>query len=416
MNIHFERGRLLLAQRRIDEAEKEFKQALSVDPHNALALALLAECYLDTKRFEEALELSQQAIGKGPTNPFLQYTLARAYFYNKKLKEARQAIQAGLNLNPNDADFFYLDAHIAFYEEKWEEALSSAEQGLAVDPEHVNLINLRAQALIKLNRKEEASQTLDFALHKAPEDSFSHANKGWVAIEQGKYEEAVNYFKEALRLNPQSEFAQAGLKEAIKAKNILYRYILKYFLWVGKMNQQGRWGFIIGIYIIYRIILWVAETNPQLAPLLYPIVFFYILFAFSSWIALPVSNLFLRLHPLGKYALTDDEILGSNIVGTLAVAAIGSLSVFYFGGLEFFLILGAFFALMLIPVGGIFGVTQGGKARKQLTIYTLVLAAIGLSVLFIPAIASTTILLFLVGIFAYGWVANYLISKDAKEF
>ena len=401
MNIHLERGRLLLTQRRTAEAEKEFRQALANDPHNPIVLALLAECYLDSKRFAEALELSQQAVGMGPTNPFLQYTLARAFFYNKNTVKAREAIHEGLRLNPYDADFFYLDAHIYFYEEKWEACLSAAEKGLEINPESVNLINLRAQALIKLNRKKEAAQTLDFALHKAPEDSFSHANKGWVAIEQDQYEVAIRHFREALRLNPESEFARAGLKEAIKAKNVFYRYILKYFLWIGKMNQRGRWIFIIGIYVIYRIILEIAQNYPQLANLLYPIIFAYILFAFSSWIALPVSNLFLRLHPLGKYALTEDEIKGSNIVGSLGVAAIGSLLVFYFRGIDFFLFSGAYFALMLIPVGGVFGTESTGKARKQLTLYTFALAAVGLIALFVPTIGSWAVLLFLFGIFAY---------------
>jgi tetratricopeptide (TPR) repeat protein len=416
MNIHLERGRLLMAQRRMTEAEQEFKQALSFDPNNPVVMALLAECAIDARRFAEALDLSQQAIGMGPTNPFLQYTLARAYFYNKNATKAYEAIQEGLRLNPFDPDFFYLEAHIAMYEEKWDKALTAAERGLEIDPEHVNLINLRAQALIKLNRKAEAAQTLDYALHKAPEDSFSHANKGWVAIESDQYDEAISHFKEALRLNPESEFAKAGLKESIKAKNILYRYILKYFLWIGKMNQQGRWLFIIGIYILYRIILEVARANPSLAPLLYPLVFVYVLFAFSSWIALPVSNLFLRLHPLGKYALTNDEIKGSNLVGTLGMAAISCLAIYFFGKAEFFLLLGAYFALMLIPIGGLYGVSANGSARKNLRFYTIALAIVGLGAIFIPAISSWAVIAFLLGIFAYGWVANYLISKDAKEF
>ena len=415
MEYHLQRGQLLLRQQRYTEAEKEFKQALSKHPDNPYAMAFLAECYLETSRYPEALQLAESAVGIDPEIPFLYYSLARAYLYNKKTDKAREAIKEGLYLRPGDADFFLLLSNVEFYEENWKAALEATEQGLELDPENVHLVNMRAQCLVKLNRQEEASETLDFALNRAPENSYSHANKGWVAIEKDQYDEAIKHFKEALRLDPTNEYAQSGLKESIKAKNILYRYILKYFLWISKMNERGRWLFIIGIYVLYRVILNLARNNPSLAPLLYPLVVAYIIFAFSSWIAVPVSNLFLRFHPLGKYALTEDEILGSNIVGLLGAGAILSLLTFYFTDISILLLLGAYMGIMLIPVGGLFGVDATGKARRYLTLYTLALAGAGALAIFVPGMGTAAIV-FLIGVFAYGWVANYLIQKDAKEF
>ena len=63
MNIHLERGKLLLTQNRSSEAEKEFKQALAADPNNAIAMALLAECYIDAQKYAEALEMSSESSG-----------------------------------------------------------------------------------------------------------------------------------------------------------------------------------------------------------------------------------------------------------------------------------------------------------------------------------------------------------------
>lgn len=415
MDHHFERGRLLLSQNRFQEAEKELKQALNQQPNNPYAMALLAECYIETSRYPEALQLAQTAVGIEPEIPFLYYSLARAYFFNKQMNKSREAIRGGLQLRPNDADFFLLGANIEYYEEKWQAALDLTEKGLELDPESVSLVNMRAQCLVKLNRQEEAAATLDYALNKAPENSYAHANKGWVAIENDNYKEAVTHFKEALRLNPTNEYAKSGLKESIKAQNILYRYILKYFLWMNKMNERGRWLFIIGIYVLYRILIGLAESNPSLAPLLYPLIIAYIIFAFSSWIAVPVSNLFLRFHPLGKFALDEDEILGSNIVGILGASAIALLLGFYFTKMELLLYLGAYFGIMLIPVGGLFGVNATGKARRYLVYYTLILAALGALAVFIPQMSMAAIL-FLLGIFGYGWVANYLMQKDSKEF
>ncbi|MCB0546309.1 MAG: tetratricopeptide repeat protein [Phaeodactylibacter sp.] len=415
MNIHLERGKLLLAQNRLAEAEREFKEALAQQPNDGYTMAWLAECYLNGKRFAEALQVSESAMRFAPNDSFLLYTLARSYFYNKRTKEARETAARALSLNPNDPDFFLLLAHIEFYEENWQKALDTAEQGLALDAENVNLINLRTQALVKLNRKSEAAATIDYALYHAPEDSYSHANKGWVAIEQSNYEQAFGHFREALRLDPNNGFARTGLKEAIKARNWLYRGVLKYFLWIGKMNQQGRWVFIIGIYILYRILIEVAENSPSLAPFLYPFIGLYILLAFSSWIAMPVSNLFLRLHPLGRYALEEDELKASTIIGLLGAGSVISLLAWWLTSMDMLLYLGIYLLLLLLPVGGLFSVDAQGKARKQLSYYTYTLAAVGL-VAVLTSGMNILAILFLLGVFAYSWVANYLIGKDAREF
>lgn len=415
MNIHLERGKLLLAQNRLAEAEREIKEALSQQPDDAYAMAWLAECYLNGKRFGEALQVSEAAMRFEPDNGFLLYTLARSYFYNQRAKEAREVVSRALRLDPNDPDFFLLLAHIEFYEENWQKALDSAEQGLQLDAGNVNLINIRTQALVKLNRKAEAAATIDYALHHAPEDSYSHANKGWVAIEQNQYGQAFGHFREALRLDPTNGYARSGLKEAIKARNWLYRGVLKYFLWLSKMNQQGRWIFIIGIYIFYRILVEVAEKSPSMAPFLYPFIGLYILFAFSSWIAMPVSNLFLRLHPLGRYALDEDELRASTTVGLLGAGALVSLLAWAFSGVAMLLYLGIYLLLLLLPVGGLFSVDAAGKARKQLSYYTYSLAGVGLLAVLTSGMNILAII-FLLGIFAYSWVANYLIGKDAREF
>ena len=416
MNIHLERGKLLLAQNRLDEAERELKQALTKSPNDGYAMAWLAECYLSAKRFDEALELSQRAMGFSPNTPFLQYTLARAYFYNRRTKEARDTIKQALQQNPADPDFFLLLAHVAFYEEKWQEALDAAEQGLELDAENVNLVNIRAQALIKLNRKAEAADTIDYALHKAPENSYSHANRGWVAIEQGRFKEAQLNFREALRLEPNNEFARSGLKEAIKGTNVFYRALLKYFLWMAKMNERNRWAFIIGAYVLYRVLIAVAKNVPAIAPLLYPLIGFYILFALSSWIAVPISNLFLRLHPIGQHALNEDEKMASNIAGGLLGLALLSIVSYLLTDVQQLLFLSIVFGLLLIPAGGTFTVSEGTKARRSLTIYSLVLAGAGVAGALLPALGSWLLVVFAIGIFAYGWVANYLIGQDAKAF
>ena len=414
-NPYLERAHHLFQMDRLEEAEAEVRKALAQNPNDPMAYALLAECHIDKSEFGQALEMAKLAVSHGPNEPMFYYILGKSSFYNKDIPSARSAINEGLRLDPYNAHFFLLRSQIAFYQQDWELALTEADRGLELDPENVNLVNQRAQALIKLNRKDDASTTMDYALHKAPESSHSHANKGWVAIERDEYDSAVASFLEALRLDPGNDFAREGLKEAIKGKNPIYRIILKYFLWMNKLQEKYQWGFIIGIYLLYRLALSLARNNPALAPFLYPFIVLYVLFAFSTWIAQPVSNLFLRLHPIGKHALNDDEKLGSNLTGLAALICILSFVFYFLTGNERGFLAGIVAGIMMIPIGGAFTIPPQNKARKGLVIYAVILGLAGTLWVIFPQITAA-IIIFGIGIFAYGWVVNYLISKSNKEF
>jgi len=410
MDLEIEKAKLLLEKGRNTEAKKAAQKAIANNPENFMGYLILAASEINLDEYKIALEHATEAVKLKPDYSFSYLILGRALFYNKKLREAQAAIRTGLNIEPYESGFYRLKSQIAFYEEHWEMALKEAEAGLEIEPEDMGLLNLRTRALVKLNRQSQASETIDFALHNAPENSYSHANKGWVEVEQDKYDSAIGSFKEALRLNPTNEYARSGLKEAIKGKNILYRGVLKYFLWMNKLTEQYRWGVIIGAYALYRILGNVAENLPSLRIFIYPVLGLYILFVFSSWIGKPVANFFLRFHPLGKIALDDDEKLASNLVGTVLVLAIIILLIGWFlpnlypsGDLTF---LGMLTLGMLIPIGGTFTVPPESQSRKNLKMITIGLAICIILGFFFSL--TPFYMIYGLGIFGFGWIGNGL--------
>ena len=415
MAIYLERGKILLQQNRVELAKAEFQKELTSNPQSAYAMGLLALCYSKEKENNKAIQLVEQAIGLDPNDIYLFYLQANIYLHANQIAKAKKAADEGLLLNPNTPALFYVKGTIALLEDNWEEALKQAEQGLEIDPEDVDLVNLRARSLIQLNRRPEANATLDYALHKSPENPLAHTNKGWVAIENDNFDKAVLHFKEALRLDPTFEFAKTGLKEAIKSKNILYRYVLKFFLWTSKMTDKARWQFIIGAYVIYYIFIQLAENYASLAPFLYPFIAAYIIMAFSSWISAPVSNAFLRFHPLGKLALSDDEKFASNVVCIFIVTGIIFIVAYLFTGIERAVLFGGWCMLMLIPLGGMFSIPKIIDTRRYLVYYTFLLGTIGFAFVIFPGI-DILLYTFAAGIFFYGWVANYLMMKASKQF
>jgi hypothetical protein len=52
-----------------------------------------------------------------------------------------------------------------------------------------------------------------------------------------------------------------------------------------------------------------------------PLIIAYIVFAWFTWLAQPVFNLLLRLHPLGKHALSVDQWRETNWIGLVVATA-----------------------------------------------------------------------------------------------
>ena len=419
-NPYFQRARILYEQQRFSDAEKELRAALSQNPNDLEANNLLAFVFADQGKKTESLEAAERTVSLAPDWGFAWYTFAYANWIQSKKgssDKALDAINQAILLSPLSANFHYMKGEILFAKGNWQEALDGATEALSLEADNVSALNLRAKSLVKLNKVADANSTLDYAIHQNPENPDSHANKGWALIEKGDYDNALVHFKESLRIDPNHLWAKEGLKNAIKGKNLLYRGILKYFLWMSKQSEKNQWGFIIGAYIIYRIMIYFAQSNPALAPFIYPIIIIYVLFAFSSWIAVPLSNLFLRLHPLGKHALSSFEVLGSNLLGGFLLGGIISGISFFALGYNVLLLLAAWFLMMCLPLGGTFSGSEAREGTKKLKMLTSGIGIVGLlgiaSLVFLKneGLFNICLTIFGLSILGFSFLANYLVNR-----
>src|SRR6185436_9021657 len=113
---------------------------------------------------------------------------------------------------------------------------------------------------------------------KAPENAFTHANQGWTYLNKGEPKKALEHFRESLRLDPANEWARHGIVEALKARNIIYAVMLKYFLWMARLSRGARWGIILGGYFGIQLLASMARSNPAIAPWILPLRILYITF------------------------------------------------------------------------------------------------------------------------------------------
>lgn len=322
----YQRAAILQQQGRHADAEKELRRGLSNDPHNPLLHAMLALSLSELEQYAPATEEAAAAIGLAPDLPVVHYAMAKVMIDRRRYSEALAAINEAIRLDSYDPDYFSLLSAIQIEQRQWPSALEAANKALELDPQHAGATNLRAMALVQLGRRDEAAGTLGDALSRNPENAITHANEGWRHLHEGNPTKAMEHFRESLRLDPTSEWARAGIVEALKSRNFIYRWMLAYFLWMSRLSSRTRWGIIIGGYLGYRILGQLSEANPHLWPIFVPLLSAYIAFALMTWLSAPLFNLMLRTSKFGKLVLSKEQKLTSELIGVLLMICLGSIA------------------------------------------------------------------------------------------
>lgn len=410
---------MLFAQGRYELALREFQLALADDPNDAMAHAFMALCLMQQKQYEPASRSAAQAIGAAPDLPFAHYVAASVFQERRRFKEAERAIGEAIRLDPYTAAFHGMAAMLRVAASDWNGALDRATGGLAIDPDDDMCRNARALALVKLGRVNNARTELESSLERNPENAFTHANLGWAALERGQRDQALESFREALRVDPNMEWARDGMIHSLKMRYPFYGLFLRYMLWMTRFSGRAQMGIVIGAYLGYRGIYEWSERSPEWRPWLMPLIVAYLLFAYLSWVARPITNLLLRLNRFGRAALDPNERHESNLVGAAIFGALASAGIYATTGspTAFFAIICC--AAMVIPLSRVFN-NYGGWPRTVFVLYSVGMALLGLMVVVCVAAANhlsserlaefsnSLFGVFVIGVVLSAWIANGL--------
>lgn len=404
---------ILIQQQKFAEAEKILADLLTGEANNIHYLSLLAEVFLQQNKFDQATRIIDNAIGMAPDASYLFYIKCRIAIQQDKLNEAEKHIAQAIALDPGDADYFALLANIKLARKQFEDALETANRALELDAENLLALNTRSTALNKLNRTEESYQTIQGALREDPNNAYTHSNFGWALLERGDHKKALEHFKEALTNDPTFRHAQAGMLEALKATNPIYRLFLRYSFWMSNLTAKYQWAVIIGFYVGFKFLKTLARNNETLQPYLTPLIIALAIIAFSTWVIAPISNLFLRFNKYGQLLLDKKERMSSNFVAaSLAVCLVGLVLYFVLSD-ERFLAPTVFGFAMMLPLGSMF---SPSKNKYGLLAYAIALGVIGIGAIALTfstgELFNSMTAIFVFAFVAFQWVANFMLIKE----
>lgn len=407
-----EKAHILYQQNRYQEAEKLFAELVGLEPSNATLLGMYSDVLRELDKHDLAEKTINNAIGLAPQDDSLHYRKALVEIQLDQYDAAEDCLERAININPEISGYFSAWALIKLERKRYDKALELADKALELDPEDLLGLNTRSSALLKLNKKEESSKTIEGALREDPNNAFTHSNYGWQLLEKGDHKKALEHFSEALKQDPNFTMAQAGMMQALKAKYFFYRWFLKYAFWMGNMTAKYQWFVIIGFYLAFRFLRGIADTNETLAPFIAPLLVLMGLVAFSTWIMVPVSNLFLRLNKYGQHLLKKTEKMSSNFVGISGIIFLLGIIFFFITGDMRWLPVGIFGLAMMIPLSQMFSRVKSKFLYWSYTGFLLISGLVAILTTFRTGLIvnfSSTIFLF--GIFGFQILANYLMIR-----
>jgi len=360
----WQRAVLLYQQQRWDLAERELRRLLGVEPEHAPAHALLAFVLSTLGELDEALTSARQSVTIDPEYDGGYHAIAVVQMERHQLDDAADAIGSAIELAPDDSHHFGVLAQIRFRQQRWPDALRAADEGLRRDPEDTDCLNLRSLALTKLGRRDEANATVEASLARDPDNPYTHQAQGFAMLQQGEPKRALKHFQEALRRDPTLDGARAGLVEAIKAQNPIYRWVLAPFVWMERFPPARQTQILIGAWFaaqVGRRSLAGAGYETAAAVVGY------------SWLAVvivtacivPIFNLLLLLHPIGRHALDKWSKGHALLLGGFGLAAAGMFALaattdlLWASGSSWFLL------VYLLPIAGL-GIFYSGWGRHVL--------------------------------------------------
>ncbi len=399
--MHLQRAQVLIQTGRYVDAEKELRKVLHDMPEHAHAHALLSLCLSHRLQHEAALREARTAISLEPDESLYHYFCADCLLRAKRLDEATASIGRAISIDPDDADYYYQLAAIQLEKNERKAARASLMRALNVDPEHADSLALLARLQAILGETQDAEHLANAAVRNRPQSADAHVSRGYTLLYAGNAKESFDAFREALRLNPNSEAARAGLLEAIKNHNIFYRLLFQFFAVMSRLSAKYQWGFIIGLYIGFRVLRTLMKQRPELTPVILPFVVLYVIFCFATWFADPIIYTLLWFSRWGRLAMTSRE----KMVGVATVALV-SLAVICFAVMtttEVFLFpLGFGCLLLVLPV------TRGLNADNPNEMWSSAIAS-GLIAMFIllSAMNPVGIILAALTLIGYMFYTNY---------
>lgn len=182
------RGNNYVQNREYENAVKEYKEALRVDPQNQKASLLLGLTYANTGDLDEAIKYTQKAVEGEPSYTGF-HNLGLIYANKRDYDKAVDAYKEALKLNDTSFRAWYQLGLVYASDLKFKEAVQAYHRAIEVHPRFTDAYLGLGSAYYWSGNKEEALNQVKILEDLKAMDK-SQALENWIKNKEAKKEEA----------------------------------------------------------------------------------------------------------------------------------------------------------------------------------------------------------------------------------
>ena len=209
-------GKLRLMEQNYDEGLYALRKAVEVDPGDYSAKVTLGRIYMEMRNFDEAEPLLKDALELNKTYWEAYRGLGFLYYYKNDIEKSIQMFKEVIVLQPNKIEPLLDLAKIYQNQGRYKEAISQIKSALTLMPNNPMLYCDLADLYASDNDLEMAIDNFNTALGFNDNMPVVHYHLGLIYYKQQKFDKAIHHFKKAIQYK--SDFS-----EAYKSLYVIYK-------------------------------------------------------------------------------------------------------------------------------------------------------------------------------------------------
>lgn len=207
----FQVGQQALKQNSLDDAERDFRQVLALNPQSGAAYANLGVVYMRRKQWPRALEMLRKAEHLMPNEPGIRLNIGLAYFRRNEFLKAIPPFESVVHDQPDALQPRHLLGLCYFFAERWSDAANTLEPLWAQESTQLSYLYVLSIAAHRAGKKD-LDEKATLQLIKAGEGSPEfHLFMGKAHLNLEQYELALADFQAAAAANPTLTFVHFNL-------------------------------------------------------------------------------------------------------------------------------------------------------------------------------------------------------------
>lgn len=274
-------GRNANAQKRFEDAIKQFDYVVKLEPNYSSAYSFRAESYIGLKKYNEAIDdvISALGIDRDRKAFYELQELADSAFEQTVAKLKVQKIK-----EPNEQSWDYdlgivyeraakYNKAIAYYKESlekesniitasrisscyddlgdYDKALEYCNQAIALDSVKTNYLYEKANILDNAGRTQEAIKTMSDYIANTPDEPAGYYQRGWFKDHSGDIEGALEDYTMAITLQPNVAYAylNRGVLYRLKGENAKAESDFKQVVRLDSIPEEAECSFYAYYYL-----------------------------------------------------------------------------------------------------------------------------------------------------------------------